>query len=191
MNAPIRTFAFLLAAFACGSAFAQANDVAATQAREARNADARTLAALERTRQALVARFGADPKLTMLEWGETESAALVVVPGGATSFVIRQGDEWKSTENRKLEPWAEPATAAAKAFPLSSVRPAAIRAWLDAWRATPGHANDFVTRYSIGYDPALGRVAFRALVGSMATGKLALVAFDPVDGRTIGPVKPR
>ena len=178
----------LLATLACGFAAAQAADVAAIQAREARNADARTLAALERYRAALVGRFGGDPKLTMLEWGETEGAALVVVPGGATSFVIRQGDEWKSTENRKLVPWAEPATASARAFPLSSVRPAAIRAWLDAWRAVPGQATDFVTRYSIGYDPALGRVAFRALVGSMATGKLTLVAFDPADGRTIGPV---
>lgn len=187
----LRAAARLLVALACTGSVAQAPDVAAIQAREARNADARTLAAFERCRQALVARFGADPKLTMLEWGETECAALVVAQGGATAFVIRQGDEWKSTANRKLEPWAEPATASANAFPLSSVRPAAIRAWLDAWRAVPGQATDFVTRYSIGYDPALRRVAFRGLVGSMATGKLTLVAFDPADGRTIGPVAGR
>lgn len=166
-------------------AAAQAQDVAAIQAREARNADARTLAALERYRQALVARFGADPSLTMLQWSESEGAALVVRAGGAPEFVIRQGDAWKSTDGRQLRPWASPAVAAANAFPLSSVKPAAVRAWLDAWRKSPGHATDFVTDYQMGYDPAAGRVVIRATMGSMTTGRLSEQRFDPATGGTV------
>jgi hypothetical protein len=68
----------LIAALAAPTAAAQPADVAAIQAREARNADARTLAALERFRAALVKRFGGDPGLTMLKISESEGEALVV-----------------------------------------------------------------------------------------------------------------
>lgn len=181
-----RAVAILALALAPAPAAAQTADVAAIQAREARNADARTLAALERFRDALVARFGADPLLTMIEWSETEGAALVLRAGVSTpEFVIRQGDAWKSTENRQLRPWASPALAAAHAFPLSSVRAPPIRAWIDAWRKAPGHATDFVTQYAMGHDPAAGRVVIRAVVGSMATGKLGQQAFDPATGQPV------
>lgn len=182
MNTGLRIAACLLAACAAVAAPAQPADVAAIQAREARNADTRTLAALERFRAALVARFGADPMLTMLAWSETEGSALVLKAGGATEYVIRQGDEWKSTANRKLEPWAPPAVAAANAFRLSSVKTAPIRAWLDAWRKAPGQSADFVTGYSVGYDPAAGAIVVRTRVGSMTTGKLDEQRFDATTG---------
>jgi len=166
------------------SAAAQAPDVAAIQAREARNADARTLAALERFRQALAARFGGDPMLTMLEASESEQTALVLAShGSAPAFVIWRGDRWIGTENRRLEPWAKADVAAANAFPLSSVRAASFRAWQDAWRKSPGKATDFVTGYAMGFDPAAGRVVVRATVGSMTTGRLGRHAFDPATGR--------
>lgn len=180
-----RAVIVLSAGLAVGGVHAQPADVAAIQAREARNADTRTLAALERFRAALVARFGADPMLTMLAWSETEGSALVLKPGGATEFVIRQGDEWKSTANRKLDPWAPPAVAAANAFKLSSVKAAPIRAWLDAWRRAPGQSTDFVTGYAVGYDPAAGTLVVRTRVGSMTTGKLEERRFDAASGGAI------
>ena len=168
----------LLVALVPFRADAQPADVAAIQAREARNADARTLAALERFRQALVKRYGGDPSLTMLEFGETEGEALVVRPGGPSEHVIWQGERWISTEGRQLKPWASPAIAATHAFALSSVKAEPIRAWLDAWRKAPGQATDFVTGYAIGYDPARSRIAVRATVGSMTTGRLSQQSFD-------------
>jgi hypothetical protein len=157
-------------------ATAQPADVAAIQAREARHADARTLAALERFRAALVERYG-DPKLTMLTFGESEGEALVLRPGGATEHVIRQGDRWISTDGRKLAPWTGAGVAAANAFALSSVRAEPIRAWLETWRKAPGQATDFVTGYAIGYEPAQARIVVRATVGSMTTGRLSRQTF--------------
>lgn len=168
----------LFVAFVPAFAGAQPADVAAIQAREARNADARTLAALERFRAALVDRYGGDPSLTMLEIGESEGEALVVRPGGASEHVIWQGGRWIGTEGRQLKPWAAPAVAATHAFALSSVKPEPIRAWLDAWRKGPGQSTDFVTGYAIGYDPARARIAVRASVGSMTTGRLSRQTFD-------------
>ncbi|HEY8243724.1 MAG TPA: hypothetical protein VII68_09705 [Casimicrobiaceae bacterium] len=168
----------LLLTLVAGQAGAQPADVAAIQAREARNADARTLAALERFRGALVKRFGGDPALTMLEISETEGEALVVRAGGSPEHVIWQGERWIGTEGRQLKPWASPAIAATHAFPLSSVNAEPIRAWLDAWRRVPGQATDFVTGYAIGYDPARSRIAVRATVGSMTTGRLSQQTFD-------------
>jgi hypothetical protein len=158
-------------------AAAQPADVAAIQAREARHADARTLAALERFRAALTERYGGDPKLTMLAFGESEGEALVLRPGGASEHVIRQGDHWISTDGRRLAPWAGASVAAANAFALSSVRAEPIRAWLEAWRKAPGQATDFVTGYAIGYEPAQARVVVRATVGSMTTGRLSRQTF--------------
>lgn len=180
-----RIAACLVAALVSSVAIAQSADVAAIQASEARKADARTLAALERYRAALVARFGPDPSLALLRWSESEGSAVVVKPGGATEFVIRQGDEWKSTANRKPELWTPPAVAAANAFKLSSVKPAAVRAWIDAWRKQPGQATDFVTDYAMAYDPAAGKVVVRTLIGSMTTGKLAQQQFDATSGGAI------
>ena len=158
----------LLVALASGHAVAQPADVAAIQAREARNADARTLAALERFRAALVARF----------ISETEGEALVVRASGSTEHVIRQGERWIGIDGRQLKPWASPAIAATHAFALSSVSAEPIRAWLDAWRKVPGQATDFVTGYAIGYEPARSRIAIRATVGSMTTGRLSQQTFD-------------
>lgn len=181
-----RLAAFLLCAAAWLGAAAQPADVAAIQAREARNADQRTLAALERFRQALVARFGGDPMLAMIEWGESEGAALVrKSPAAPPEFVIWRGEGWIGTEHRKLVPWAKPDVAAANAFPLSSVRPAPIRAWQDAWRRSPGQATDFFMKYAAGYDPAAGRVVVRATVGSMTTGRMTEQSFDPASGAPV------
>ena len=167
-------------------AAAQAADVAAIQAREARSADTRTLAALERFRQALVARYPGDPRLTMLEFGESEGTALVLAsPAASPEFVIWRGDRWIGTENRKLEPWAKADVAAANAFPLSSVRASSFRAWQDAWRRAPGQATDFFMKYAMGYDPAAGRVVVRASVGSMTTGRMTEQRFDPAGGAPV------
>lgn len=169
-----------------GVATAQATDVAAIQAREARNADARTLAALERFRQALSARFGGDPMLTMIEFGESEATALVLKsPASPPEFVIWRGDRWIGTENRKLDPWAGPDVAAANAFAISSLRAPSFRAWQDAWRRIPGQATDFVMKYAMAYDPAAGRVVVRATVGSMTTGRIAEQRFDPASGAPV------
>jgi len=169
-----------------GVAGAQAADVAALQAREARNADTRTLAALEGFRQALLARYPGDPKLTMLEFGESEATALVLgSPASPPEFVIWRGDRWVGTESRKLEPWARPDVAAANAFPLSSVRASPFRAWQDGWRRTPGQATDFFMKYAMGYDPGAGRVVVRATVGSMTTGRIAEQRFDPASGAPV------
>ncbi|CAG0961453.1 hypothetical protein BURK2_00759 [Burkholderiales bacterium] len=182
--------ALIVAAFFCAScgassALAQGSSVAEIQAREARNADARTLAALERFRKALIARYGADPKLTMLEFGESEAAALVMQSGGASEFVIWQENRWSSTANRKLEPWASPSVAAANGFALSVVKPSSIRGWLDAWRGVSGQASDFVMKYEFGFDPAAVKVVGKARVGSLATGRMAYVAFDAASGQEL------
>jgi len=168
----------LLVALTAGQALAQPADVAAIQAREARNADARTLAALERFRNALVARFGGDPTLTMLEISETEGEALVVRANGPPEHAIWQGGRWVGTDGRQLKPWASPSIAATHAFALSSVTAEPIRAWLDAWRKVPGQATDFVTGYAIGYESARSRIAIRATVGSMTTGRLSQQTLD-------------
>jgi hypothetical protein len=179
------------AALAPAPARAQPADVAAIQAREARNADARTIAALERFRQALAERFGGDAKLAMLEITESEGEALVVKPGGALEHAILQGGTWIGTDGRRLRPWVPPAVAAAQAFPLSSVAPAGLRAWLDAWRRTPGHATDFVVEYAFGYDASLARVVVKATVGSMATGRLSEQVFDPGSGAKLDAPAPK
>jgi len=168
----------LIAALAAPTAAAQPADVAAIQAREARNADARTLAALERFRAALVKRFGGDPGLTMLKISESEGEALVVRAGGSPEHVIWQGERWIGTDGRQLEPWASPAIAATHAFALSQVKAEPVRAWVDAWRKVPGRATDFVTGYAFGYDPARSRIGVRAIVGSMTSGRLSEQAFD-------------
>jgi len=181
----LRAAACGLALLGATHALAQGANVAAIQASEARKADARTLAALDAFRAALVARFGADPSLTMLRWSESEGSALVRTPGGGSEYVIRQGGAWIGTANRKLEPWAPPAVAASNAFRLSSVTSAPIRAWLDAWRKSPGHATDFITDYEVGYDPAAARILVRARVGSMTTFGLSQQAFDPATGSAV------
>lgn len=177
--------AVLIAACGAPLALAQGGSVAEIQAREARNADTRTLAALERFRKALIARFGVDPKLTMLEFGESEAAALVMQPGGASEFVIWQADRWSSTANRKLEPWASPSVAATNSFALSVVKASSIRAWLDAWRRVSGQASDFVMKYEIGFDPTAAKVVGKVRVGSLTTGRMAYVAFDPASGQAL------
>jgi hypothetical protein len=175
----------LVALVAADPAPAQGGDVAQIQAREARNADARTLAALERFRQALIAKVGGDPMLAMLEFGESEAAALIVRPGGARELLIRQGDRWIGTENRKLEPWAGAAVATANAFALSSVRATSFQAWIDRWRTIPGQATDFIMKFEMGYDPAVAKVVIKARVGSLTTGKIAAIAFDPASGQPV------
>jgi hypothetical protein len=184
--APLPLAAAILALAIAAFAAAQTPDAAAIQAREARNADTRTLAALERFRQALAGRYPGDPRLTMLEFGESEATALVLTsPASPPEFVIWGGDRWIGTENRKLEPWARPDVAAANAFPLSSVRAPPFRAWQDAWRRVPGQATDFFMKYAMGYDPAAGRVVVRATVGSMTTGRIAEQRFDPSSGAPV------
>ena len=177
-----------LTALRVPGAVAQPADIAAIQAREARNADQRTLASLERFRAALAGRFGPDPMLTMLDVSENEGEALVLRAGGAAvEHVIRQGERWIATENRQLRPWASPVVAAANAFPLSSVRTAAIRAWLDGWRKVPAQSTDFVAGYQSGFDPALGRVVVRVRLGSLVTGRLTQHRFDPATGAPLAP----
>ena len=171
---------------------AQPADVAAIQAREARNADARTIAALERFKRALAARAGGEARIAILEISESEGEALVLkAAGAAPEHLILQGDTWIGTDGRRLRPWAPPALADAHAFALSSVTAAGIRAWLDAWRRTPGHATDFIVEYAFGYDPALARVVVRATVGSMTTGRLTEQAFDPLTGARLDAPSPK
>ena len=186
-SAPLAVLA-AVAAWGIARADAQGADVVAIQAREARNADQRTIAALERFRAALVARFGADPALTMLDVSENEGEALVLRAGtGAPEHVIWQGERWIGTENRQLRAWAAERVAAANAFPLSSVRAAAMRAWLASWRKVPAQATDFVAGYQVGFDPAAGRVVVRTRVGSLSTGRLSQQTFDPATGAPLAP----
>ena len=181
----MRILILILLALTAVAVDAQPADVTAIQRREASNADARTLAVLERFSKALVDRYGGDPRLTMLAFRESEGQALVLRVEGAPEHVIWQNGRFTGTENRQLRPWASATLAATNAFSLSSVRAAPFRTWQGAWRAVPAQSTDFVTHYEVGYDPAVGRVVVRAQVGSMSKPTLSIHAFDPATGSPV------
>jgi hypothetical protein len=184
------------------SAFAQAPkpavpapgaaDVRRIQESEARKSDERTLAYLARFRAALVARFGPDPKLTMLTVSEVEGTALVVTGAEPPEFVIWQEGKWFDTQGRELKPWATPEVAAANAFPLSLLRESAIRAAMQEWRRSPAQATDFLGDLGVGYDPRGQRVVVRHTASSMTEMQMKLFTYDPQTGQRItivGPVR--
>jgi hypothetical protein len=116
--APLPLAAAIVALAIAAFAAAQTPDVATIQAREARNADTRTLAAFDRFRQALAVRYPGDPRLTMLEFGESEATALVLTSPASPrvrDLARRPLDRHREPE---AEPWARPDVAAANAFPL-------------------------------------------------------------------------
>lgn len=165
-------------------------EIRSIQASEAKKADERTLAYLAGFRAALIARFGADPKLTMLVVSETEGTALVVTGAGTPEFVIWQQGKWLGTDGRQLKPWATAQVAAANPFPLSQVRDAALRSAMQEWRRAPEHAIDFLGDISVGYDPRAKIVLVRHMSASMTTGKLGQFTYDPQTGRRIEVVAP-
>ena len=200
MSDPLRSLLCVAVAFVLtgGGALAQPAkapspaEIRRIQETEARRADERTLAYLTTFKAALVARFGADPKLLMLVVSEVEGTALVVTGAGAPEFVIWQQGKWLGTDGRQLKPWAPAAVATANAFPLSKVRDSALRGAMQAWRRAPEHATDFLGDISVGYDPRARMVVARHMTGSMSTGGLGQFVYDPESGRRIeivGPVR--
>jgi len=182
----MRGAALLLLALA---AAAGAQDTRSVQIREAQRTDERTFAYYGQFRAALVARFGADPLLSMLEFDEQEGQALVhATPGGPAEHVIFQTGKWISTDGRQLKPWAADADPAVARFRLSSVREAMLREKFKAYRAQPGKAADDMGPVTIGYfGNPFDRMIVEIGVVSMAPGafKMAVIAFDAATGRQL------
>jgi hypothetical protein len=166
---------------------AQAQDVRAIQAREARHADERTLAYLERFRSALIARAGADPLLSTLVVDEQEGQALVHASRDAPAeHVIYQQGAWISTDGRQLRPWASAADPAVARFPLSAVKTAFVRDRMNAHRTEPKRATDFLGPLRVGY---VGRpvdlLLLEMQVASMTTLGFTAVRFDLATGALV------
>lgn len=166
---------------------AQAPDVSAIQAQEARRTDERTLAALERFRAALIARAGPDPLLSMLVFDEQEGQALVhAAASGPAEHVIWQRDRWIATEGRQLKPWAPQADPARARFHLSAVTEAFVRSRLRAHRAQAGQAADHLGPVRVGYfGPPIDRLLLEVQVASMTRFGLSAVQFDLASGASV------
>ena len=181
-----RTIGIALAVALLGSAsaLAQVQDHRAVQAREAQNADNRTLAYLAGFRAALIAKFGADPWLSKLVWNENEVSALVnAMPTAAAEHVIWQEGKWISTDGRQLKPWVTNADPAIALFRLSTVTDKFIRERIRAHRAVPARAADFLMSSTVGYfGKPFDRIVFEMQVGSMTGFGISAVAFDLASG---------
>ncbi|MDH4180987.1 MAG: hypothetical protein OEV46_03180 [Betaproteobacteria bacterium] len=181
---PLRVLGLAGALAAIAWPFAQAQDVRAIQAREARRTDERTLAYFEKFRAALTAKAGADPLLSMLVFDEQEAQALVHASrdAGAEHVIYRQG-AWIGTDGRQLRPWAPEAGAAVARFPLSAVQPSFVRERMNAHRADPQKATDFLGPVRVGYFGApVNKLLLEIQVGSMSALGLSAVQFDLATG---------
>ena len=182
----IRAAALLLLAFATS---AGAQDTRTIQIREAQRTDERTFAYYGQFRGALIARFGADPLLSMFKFDEQEGQALVhTTPGGPPEHVIYQTGKWISTDGRQLKPWAPDADPAVARFPLSAIREAALREKFRAHRAQAAKAADHLGAVTIGYfGNPFNRMIVEIGVVSMATAefKMSVIAFDFSTGKQL------
>ena len=166
---------------------APAQDTRAIQFREAQRTDERTFAYFAKFRAALVARFGADPLLSMLVFSESEGEALVhQAPGAPAEHVIFQGGQWIGTDGRQLKAWAPDADPAVARFRLSAVKEPMLREKFRAHRAQPAKATDHLGGVKIGYFGApFNRLMAEVTVGSMTTFGLSVIAFDLGSGQAL------
>ena len=178
--------AVLLAAFA---AAAGAQDTRAIQVREALRTDDRTFAYFAQFKAALVARFGADPLLSMLKFDEQEGQALVhASPTGPAEHVIFQTGKWISTDGRQLKPWATDADPGVTRFRLSAVREAWLRERFKAHRAKPAQAADYLSPITIGYfgNPFNRMIAeIRVVSAASQAFAMSVAAFDFATGQQL------
>jgi hypothetical protein len=178
--------ALLVAALATA---AGAQDTRAIQIREALRTDERTFAYFAQFKAALVARFGADPLLSMLKFDEQEGQALVhASAGGAAEHVIFQTGKWISTDGRQLKPWSTDADPATTQFRLSAVREAWLRERFKAQRAKPGHAADYLSPVTVGYfgNPFNRMIAeIRVVSAGSQAFAMSAVAFDFATGQEL------
>lgn len=177
--------AALLLAAAMAPTMAQ--DTRAIQIREVLRTDERTFAYFARFRDALTARFGTDPLLSMLVFGEQEGQALVhAAPGAPAEHVIFQNGQWIATDGRQLKPWAPGAGADIARFRLSAVHDALLRDKFRAHRAQPRQAADHLGEVKIGYFGApFNRQIVEVTVASMIPFGLSVIAFDLTTGQAL------
>jgi hypothetical protein len=179
----IRAAALLLVALAAGAA---GQDTRTIQVREAQRTDERTFAYYGQFRAALVARFGADPLLSMLKFDEQEGQALVhATADGPAEHVIFQTGKWISADGRELKPWAPGADPSAARFRLSAVREAMLRDKFKAYRTQPAKAADNLGPVTVGYfGNPFNRMVLEIGVASMAPGafRMSVVAYDFATG---------
>jgi hypothetical protein len=168
---------------------AGAQDTRTVQIREAARTDDRTFAYFAQFKAALLARFGADPSLSMLKFDEQEGQALVhATASGPAEHVIFQTGKWISTDGRQLKPWAPDADPAVARFRLSAVRESWLRDRFKAHRAKPSQAADYLSPVTIGYfGKPFNRMIAEIGVVSMATSafKMSVVAFDLTSGQQL------
>lgn len=178
--------ALLLLALAVG---AGAQDTRTIQVREAQRTDERTFAYFGQFKAALIARFGADPLLSMLKFDEQEGEALVhAAPAGPAEHVIFQTGKWISTDGRQLKPWAPDADPSVARFRLSAVREAFLRDKFKAHRARAANAADHLGGVTIGYfGNPFNRMIVEIGVVSMSspTFKMSAIAFDFATGQQL------
>ena len=182
----MRAVAWLLLAFATA---AGAQDTRTIQIREAQRTDDRTFAYFAQFKAAMIARFGADPLLSMLKFSEQEGEALVhATPTGPAEHVIFQTGKWISTDGRQLKPWAPDADPAVARFRLSAVREAWLRDKFKTHRAQAAKAADYLSPITIGYfGTPFNRMIVEIGVVSMATSafKMSAIAFDFTTGQQL------
>ena len=168
---------------------AGAQDTRTVQIREAQRTDERTFAYYAQFRAALIARFGADPLLSMLKFDEQEGQALVhATPGGLAEHVIFQTGKWISTDGRQLKPWAPDADPNVARFRLSAVREAMLRERFRAHRAQASKAADYLSPVTVGYfGTPFNRMVLEIGVVSMASAafKMSVIAFDFATGKEL------
>ena len=168
---------------------AGAQDTRTIQVREAQRTDDRTFAYFAQFRAALIARFGADPLLSMLKFDEQEGQALVhATPTGPAEHVIFQTGKWISTDGRQLKAWAPDAEPAVARFRLSAVREAMLRDRFKAHRAQASRAADHLSPVTIGYfGTPFNRMIVEISVVSMASSafKMSVIAFDFTTGQQL------
>ena len=182
-----RVVAIVFAIMPIASSAAQAPDVRALQAAEARKTDERTLAYLARFRAALVERFGADPLLSALVFSENEGTALVHADSSAPAqFVIFQEGKWIGTDGRELKPWAPGADPALARFGLSRVTEAFVRERFRAHRAVAARASDHLSPVRIGYfGKPFDRLIMEVQVLSLTRFGLSTAAYDLATGAAL------
>src|SRR4030095_3020681 len=168
---------------------AGAQDTRTIQIREAQRTDDRTFAYFAQFKAALIARFGADPVLSMLKFDEQEGQALVhASPTGPAEHVIFQTGKWISTDGRQLKAWAPDAEPSVARFRLSAVREAWLRDKFKAHRAQAAKAADYLSPVTIGYfGNPFNRMMVEIGVVSMATSafKMSVIAFDFTTGQQL------
>ena len=181
----MRVVAWLLIAFATAAA---AQDTRTIQIREAARTDDRTFAYFAQFKAALIARFGADPLLSMLKFDEQEGQALVhATPTGPAEHVIFQTGKWISTDGRQFRAWAPDAEPAVARFRLSAVREAMLRDRFKAHRAQPSKAADHLSPVTIGYfgTPFNRMIVEVSVVSTGSSFKMSVIAFDFATGQQL------